>query len=105
MHVPQWAHRSRCECKGRRVDVCGHSVWMGHRLSWASAPTGEGTVLSPHRPEGVGGRVAEALVSMVTAGSRMLLALVLVQMGWEQGVGIPQGRLNPPMAPSVSARL
>lgn len=31
----------------------------------------------------------------------MLLALVLVQMGWELGVGIPQGRLTPPLAPSV----
>lgn len=87
------------------MDVCGRSVWMGHQLSWASAPAGEGTALSPRKPEGVGGRVAKALVSMETAGSRMLLALVLVQMGWALGVGIPQGKLTPPVAPSVFALL
>jgi hypothetical protein len=77
------------------VDVCGRSVWMGHQLSWASAPAGEGTALSPRKPEGVGGRVAKALVSMETAGSRMLLALVLVQMGWALGGGDPPGKADP----------
>ena len=88
------------------MDVCGRSVWMGHQLSWASAPAGEGTALSPRKPDlpppppplgggGGGGARAKALVSMETAGSRLLLALVLVQMGWALGGGDPPGKADP----------
>lgn len=64
-----------CECLG-----CG-THWAG--LSLAPTPAGL---------RGVGGRAAESLVPMETAGFRMLLAPVLVQMGWELGVGsLPGG--------------
>lgn len=67
----------------------------------------------PHRPikgqlsapaglRGVGGRTAEALVPMETAGFRMLLALVLVQMGWGQGAHMGEGQLAAPqLTPSI----
>lgn len=65
---------------------------MGHQLSWASSlplkVKGQLSTLGDLRGW-VGGWVAEALVSMETARFRMLLALVLVQMGWDLGVGSP----------------
>lgn len=80
----------RPACLGTRAPVRGgEGAWCvsesGQRGHWA----GPCLVLSPAGPRG--GWAAETSVPMETAGFRMPLVPVLVQMSWELGTGSSHG--------------
>lgn len=78
---------------------------MGLGRAWLPPPQAEGQLSAPEGLRGAGGRVAEASVPMETAGFRMLLAPVLVQMGRELGARSAHGggsaRSTPADPPSI----